>query len=299
MLNIERVIKNDRLMRALTGFNRDSFEALLPQFAAVYHQIHLQTTAPRQRAIGGGRKANLRTMEEKLLFILFYFKCYPTFDLASILFDLDRGQANRWMHRLQAVLEATLEKEMVLPERKLNSLEAFIERFPEVKKVMIDGTERPIQRPKDPQQQKATYSGKKRRHTRKHLAMTTPDKRVLVLSPAERGTMHDKRLLDEQQMATYVPDEVPIHVDLGFQGLQNEYDNIVIPHKKPRGGELSEQQKQENRQRSQERVVCEHAFAGIKRYGAVSAVYRNRKPDFDDRLMVTATGLWNFYLIAA
>jgi hypothetical protein len=37
----------------------------------------------------------------------------------------------------------------------------------------------------------------------------------------------------------------------------------------------------------------------VKRYGAVSQSYRNRTKDFDDNLMLTATGLWNFYLVAA
>ncbi|WP_375340289.1 transposase family protein [Okeania sp.] len=45
---------------------------------------------PRQRSVGGGRKAPLPTVEDKLFYILFYLKCYPTFDLASILFDMDR-----------------------------------------------------------------------------------------------------------------------------------------------------------------------------------------------------------------
>lgn len=58
---------------------------------------------------------------------------------------------------------------MALPERKLDSVEAFIERFPEVKRVMMDGTERPIQRPQDPEKQTLNYSGKKRRHARKYL----------------------------------------------------------------------------------------------------------------------------------
>jgi hypothetical protein len=44
---------------------------------------------------------------------------------------------------------------------------------------------------------------------------------------------------------------------------------------------------------------CEHAHAGMKRYSAVSAIDRNRVPDFDDHLMLTAAGLWNFYLEAA
>jgi hypothetical protein len=61
---------------------------------------------------------------------------------------------------------------------------------------------------------------------------------------------------------------------------------------------LSPQQKQENRVLSQSRVVRENAFAGVKRYNAVSAICRNRKVGFDDNLMLTAAGLWNFYLIA-
>ncbi|MEP0983562.1 hypothetical protein [Leptolyngbya sp. FACHB-17] len=46
-------------------------------------------------------------------------------------------------------------------------------------------------------------------------------------------------------------------------------------------------------------MVCENAFAGIKRYGVVSQIYRNRIEEFDDRLMLTAARLWNFYLVAA
>jgi hypothetical protein len=44
--------------------------------------------------------------------------------------------------------------------------------------------------------------------------------------------------------------------------------HIHLPHKKPR--EFSSQ-----------RVICEHAHVGIKRYNAVSMIYHNRVPDFD------------------
>jgi hypothetical protein len=299
MINLHRALNNDRLIRALTGLNRKAFDALLPAFSTAW-QAQLQTQV-RKRAPGGGQgdKARLSTLSEKLFYILFYFKCYPTFDVAGFLFGFDRSQANRWMHRLQPVLEAALGQKMVLPERKLESIEQFLERYPEVKEVMVDGTERPITRPKDPERQREHYSGKKRRHTRKHLAVVDANKRVLVLSNAREGKVHDKRFLDEVEMVQGIPDEISIAVDLGFLGLQNQYDNIEIPHKKPRGGSLSEEQKQENREKSQRRVRCENAFAGVKRYRIVSDIYRNRGTDFDDRSMLTATGLWNFYLIAA
>ena len=297
MLDIQRVLKQDRLLRAMTGLNRQAFEALLETFSLLYEATRQHH--PRQRAVGGGRKARLLHTQEKLFFILFYFKCYPTFDLAGIIFDLHRSQAHERMHRLQPLLEQTLGEKMVLPERKLDSLEAFLERFPGVKRVMIDGTERPIARPQDPEAQQANYSGKKKRHTRKHLAAVDETKRVLVLSKAREGKLHDKRFHDEDDIAGSIPDAIPIEVDLGFLGLQKEYNNIHLPHKKPRGGELSDAQKQKNRTLSQSRVVCENAFAGVKRYHAVSVVYRNRLKDFDDHLMLTAAGLWNFYLMAA
>jgi hypothetical protein len=122
---------------------------------------------------------------------------------------------------------------------------------------------------------------------------------VLVLSKAREGKLHDKKFHHEEDIAASVPDEIPIVLDLGFLGVQKQYVNIHLPHKKPKGGELTEEQKGDNRALSQSRVVCENAFAGLKRYGAVSTVYRNRIENFDDHLMLTATGLWNFYLMAA
>ncbi|MBE8965507.1 transposase [Nostocales cyanobacterium LEGE 12452] len=119
------------------------------------------------------------------------------------------------------------------------------------------------------------------------------------MSKAREGKLHDKRFHDEDDIAGSVPDEIPIEVDSGFQGIQKQYDNIVLPHKKPKAGELSDLQKAHNRQLSESRVVCEKAFAGGKRYNAVSFIYRNRIENFDDRLMLTAAGLWNFYLMAA
>ena len=255
MLNIKRALKQDRLLRALTGLNLQAFEALLAAFALVYQEQ--QTLRPRrQRDIGGGRKAKLFSPQEKLFFILFYFKCYPTFDLAGILFDLDRSQTNRWMHRLQPILESALNQKMVLPMRQVRSVQEFIERFPQVKEVIIDGTERPIQRPVEQERQKLNYSGKKNRHTRKHLAGVDKSKQVLVLSPAREGKLHDKRFHDEEDIVGGIPDEIPILVDLGFQGMQKQYVNIRLPHKKPKKGELSQEQKQENQQLSKERAIC-------------------------------------------
>ncbi len=122
-----------------------------------------------------------------------------------------------------------------------------------------------------------------------HLAGVDQRKRVLVLSKAREGKLHDKKFHDKDNIAGSVPDEIPMEVDLGFLGVDQRYDNICIPHKRLRGGELTQQQKTENRALSQFCVVCENAFAGVKRYSAVSVVDRNQIEDFDDHLMLSAT----------
>jgi hypothetical protein len=299
MLDIERILKQDRLIRAMTGLNSKAFNALLPSFTEAYEKSLIKPERKRKRAMGGGRKATLREMKDKLFYILLYCKCYPTFDLMSVLFNFDRSCAHQWVHRLLPILEVSLGDKKALPVRQLTSRKEFVEKFPFVKKVILDGTERPVQRPQDNEKQKEYYSGKKKRHTRKHITGSTDEKRVIYLSKGRGGKAHDKKQLDEENLGEYIPNDVAIEGDLGFKGLEQEYENVYLPHKKPKGKELSALQKIQNRELSRERVKCEHAHAGIKRYNCVTAVYRNRVPDFGDRLRLNSTGLWNFYLDAA
>jgi hypothetical protein len=84
MIRFERVFKDDRLMRALTGLNLLEFEALLPTFERVLFE--LQNRKDRKRAVGGGCKGLLPTAKHKLFYILFYMKAYPTFDVAAFIF---------------------------------------------------------------------------------------------------------------------------------------------------------------------------------------------------------------------
>ena len=102
----------------------------------------LTATGPiqaRQRQPGGGRNPELTTAEDKLFFILFYVKCYPTFDVAGVLFEVPRSHPHRGVHTLLPLWEQTLGEEVVLPERKIDAVAAFFERFPQVKNRFIDG----------------------------------------------------------------------------------------------------------------------------------------------------------------
>ncbi|QZZ20442.1 hypothetical protein J5X98_24900 [Leptothermofonsia sichuanensis E412] len=81
ILKLKRIFRDDRLLRAMTGLNRQVFEKLLPSSSEAYQQSRNKPDVVRQRDPGGGRKATLRTSRDKLFYILLYCKCYPTFDL--------------------------------------------------------------------------------------------------------------------------------------------------------------------------------------------------------------------------
>ena len=165
MLNLELILAQDRLIRAMTGLNLKSFEELLPSFTEAYEKSILKLAKKRKRAHGGGRKSALKTMSAKLIFILVYCKCYPTFDMLGVMFGFHRSCAHDWVHRLLPVLETALGYKQALPLRQLSSMEEFIEKFSDIKEVIFDGTERPVQRPKDHEKQKEHYSGKKKTYS--------------------------------------------------------------------------------------------------------------------------------------
>lgn len=66
MLNLERVLNQDRLLKALTGLTRQAFDALLPSFEQAYEASRDAIKPVHQRARGGGRKVKLKSIEAKL-----------------------------------------------------------------------------------------------------------------------------------------------------------------------------------------------------------------------------------------
>ena len=68
------------------------------------------------------------------------------------------------------------------------------------------------------------------------------------------------------------------------------------PYKKPKNGELTKIQKQENQLIASIRIVVEHAIGGYKRFRSASDIYRNKRTNFDDQLNIVSAGLWNYHL---
>lgn len=297
MLSLDNVWHDDRMLKALTGLSGTEFADLQPSVTRALWDAS-SSPRPRQRRPGAGRPHTLVTVADKLFYILFYLKCYPTFDVAAFLYAVDRAQAHRWFKDLLPVLEAALGHEVVLPARKIEDVAAFFARNPAVKDLFIDGVERPVQRAKDSQQQRDDYSGKKKRHTRKNLVVTDGQRRVLALSDTESGHRHDYALFKEWDGPPALPEGVYAWVDLGFQGIEGDFPewSVYIPTKKPAGQQLDEEHRCLNFLKAATRVVVEHAIGGVKRLGAVAQTLRNRGPGLDDAFMLMGCGLWNYHL---
>lgn len=301
MQKIKRVLQHQRLCLALTGLTPEEFTGLLPTFAetlARTRQSAYRNNPQRQRKNGGGRKGFLPEVTDKLFFVLFYYKCYPTYDLLAFFYGCDRANACRRQFALSGILETTLGKKLVLPKRQLKNVEDFLRAFPEAREVFIDGTERPIQRPRDKAKQKNNYSGKKKRHTRKNLIISTRKKRIGFLSPTVEGKQHDFTILKAMSPPRCIPKDVKQHLDLGFKGYQVQYPDhrVSMPQRKPRTRDLSPTVRERNKRKSRVRVLVEHAIGGIKRLRITTDVFRNKRKDYDDTAMLLACGLWNYHL---
>lgn len=296
MINIDLAFKNNRLMKALTGMTNEEFNGLMPEFERVLLK-HFDRNN-RQRAVGGGRKGALITTKHKLFFILFYLKAYPTFDLAGFVFGVDRSQPCTWYPFLLEILEEVLKRKLSLPKRKIRSMEEFLQAFPEVKDIFIDGTERKTQRPKNSKKQKNQYSGKKKAHTRKNTIISTEKKRIILVSPTKNGKIHDKPQLEKEGTLDNIPTDVNIWVDKGYEGIKKLIKNgnqVLLPKKKPKNGELTPEEKEENKIISSIRITVEHAIGGLKRFRCLTDLYRN-KNGIDDKFIAICAGLWNFHL---
>lgn len=295
-MNLRSFFRDDRATKALLGLSKKEFEELVFVFEQALIAAYKTARPNRQRKLGGGKIGVLRSTEEKLAFILFYLKTYPTFDVLGAFTGRDRSRSCRSVHFLLPVLEKTLKIKLVLPTRQIRSVKELLETFPEAREVFLDGVERPVQKPTSQKRKKKLYSGKKKMTTRKAVIVTDEKKRIGILTPTKSGRRHDKRLFDKADFVRFVPEEISIITDTGFQGIQVMHKNTLMPKKGSKKHPLHETEKQTNRLISSVRILVEHAIAGMKRFKAASDIYRNKKPNTDDQFMLLSAGLWNLHL---
>ena len=167
-------IRDDRHMRSLSGLSQAQFAKLLETFTIVYQEIQQAAyeasvaAGTRKRRPGGGAKGKLPTYADKLLFVLYYYKVYPTFDVLGTQFNMARSKAHTNLYKLTPILEQTLVRLGVLPHREFRTPAELKAALVGVEQILIDVTERAYRRPQDDATQREHYSGKKTSYREKH-----------------------------------------------------------------------------------------------------------------------------------
>ena len=235
MMTYQTLSTQPRVFLAMTGLTTAEFGDLLSAFETAYERAYPRDrTATGQRRHwwqGGGRPGTLSSAADKLLFVLIYLKTYPLQVVLGQLFGLSTSQANYWLHHLLPVLRAALDDRGVLPERDGARLACCPAPPQGTRAVIIDGTERRRQRPKNPEKQALHYSGKKKTHTDKNvLVANAADEQVLFLSGTYPGKTHDKRIADEAHLR--YPPGATLYKDTGFQGYEPPVERTCQAKKK-------------------------------------------------------------------
>lgn len=192
-----------------------------------------------------------------------------------------------------------------MPKREFSDVAEFEEHLKDAQEVLIDGTENPVERPKDADNQKSKYSGKKKAHTDISLVISDKKRYIYYLSPLYNGSNVDMGILKKEFPPTlHWFKNMRVLVDLGFVGIAKlyEFKELLIGFKKPRKSKanpepsLTAEQKQHNRAVSKERIYVEHAIGGMKKFRILRNKCRLKSQNLKERNIGICAGLWNYQL---
>ena len=247
-------LRRSASFRRLTGVSVATFDQMLGQLRAPWE-------AAQRRKAKSGRPWETGGLADHLLIMLLYYRCYVTQEFIGVFWNVDRSVICRAIKRIEALAAPLLgvRREPTVSRREAEAL-------------IIDCTEQPIQRPRDDATQRAHYSGKKRRHTLKTEYIVTAGGRIASVSESHPGGRHD---LTIRRDGPPLPKGAHGYADSAYQGYDREHPDLDIPYRKPKGGELTDEEKHYNRGLGSFRVAVEHRIGRTKRFRIVSDRFRN------------------------
>ena len=148
-MKYDKVQRNPSQLLSLTGFTVIEFEAFVPTFEYHWNMYYSRFTLKgktRIRIYYNRKTSQLPSINDKLLFVLSYLKNNPLQEYHGATYGMTQPQCNEWIHRLSDILLKTLKTLGELPDRNHLRVKYLTEQCQDL---LLDGTERPIERPQD------------------------------------------------------------------------------------------------------------------------------------------------------
>lgn len=288
--NNSKLRPTDRKIRALFSLDQTEYDNLYKVFDSLVSEKLRTINLKGQYRLFQTEKepinSSLYGSKIKLDFILMYLKENPNQAYHGHVFNMSQSKVSEWISYLLPVLEDSLKKLGFMPQSGCQ----FKSPAEGPQYLLADVTERQVPRDIDNENQKDDYSGKKKLHTMKNLAISDEKGYVLYVSDSYQGSTHDKTIWDEIQFDF---GELNVLVDLGFLGAEKDQPNVIIPYKKPRKSEITPLQKKINKAIGSVRVRIEHAFSGVKRLKITRNKIRLKSYNIRDQVFKIAVALHN------
>lgn len=285
-LNWEYIQNNPKIIKRLLGIEYEQLIQLMELGKKLNkeHQKKLEIEKRRLIKKGGGKPPKL-SEENQIILTLIYLRHHLSFQLLGLTFGVSESTANDlfnyWLKILRYGLPASLLEQVKKSEQLINEVQEKLTEY----ELIVDSEEQPIARAEDYQEQKKFSEGKKKNHTFKNQIITLPNGNEIVdVVTGKPGPTSDIKICRE---VLYKFDNKQQFIgDKAYVGETQ----IKTPDKKPKKGELTELQKQVNKELSSNRIFVEHLIRIIKIWRAAQERFRLNKSKYVD-VFLTICGL--------
>jgi hypothetical protein len=136
------------------------------------------------------------------------------------------------------------------------------------------------------------------------LIISNKERKLLFVSEIHVGTVPDIKILEKEfpPKTSWFAGKI-VRIDLGFQSFIDKYiaKETHIPHKRkrvPKGqsNELTDIQKEENKELGKERIYVEHSIGGFKRFKILVNRLRIKSRYLINQIIGVCAALWNLSL---
>lgn len=268
-ISYNKLSKHTKTFLRVAGVNLHQFQVIVEEVRPLWLKLE-----SGKKCVG--RTSNLSTLEDKILCLLVYYRCYITHILLGIMFNLDASNVCRLFKKLEPLLA----KKIHIKKDRTLTYEKLLE-------IISDVTESPTQRPQKNKEQKKKYSGKKKKHTNKtEIVMEKESGKIINVSKSYGGRTHDFKIRKNEKL---LPKNTKKLVDSGYQGLQKLQSNVFLPFKRSkRGVSLTKEQKQHNNLLSSNRIKVENKIREVKIFRIIKDTYRNFQKKYNMRFNIIA-----------